>query len=380
MGRPTPFRTPHLIPILALALAACDAGPGGGLVVVDPVYPDRPFYHDFGALRHGSRAEHRVRLRNLDREPVTFQFASPACTCTVPRALDLIDENGALIEEGDLERAGEILTVPPDGLCEFVLGVNTAMVRPNEHKLAIVRLGSTSRTTPYLTFEIHLVAEKLFTVKPADIRMGEIPRGYGGTAKATIMTGVARSDARLIDIVDTVAGDDWDLTARLDHIFVNGEHVWTLVPTLSENLPLGPKHGKVVLSTTDATGQGDAGRLEVDVWAQVVEDVLLLPRRPHFGVVPEGTEGTLRVALKALVPGTRVRVESARVQGPVAQHLSVAYGPAGYVDDEGRAARWELVLTSDEELGTGIFKGRLVVDLDDEQYPVVETGFEGFVR
>lgn len=363
------------IGLFALA-AGCGDARGRGLVVVAPAIPERPFFHDFGTLRHGTRTEHAVHLRNTDPEPVTILSADPACACTRARALRLVDGEGTLVEEGDLESRTGMLTVPPGGLVELVIGMNTASILPNQEKLAVMRVRTSSENTPFLTFEMHVLAEKLFTATPGEIRMGEIPTGSGGSARTNIMTGARDSLARIVEVLETTGA----VTAELEEVFVNDEFVWGLTATFPPLLPLGPQHATIVLATTDAEGQGAGGRFEIAVWASVVPDVVVLPHNLHFGALAPGEGGTLEATLRALVPGARVKVLEAQVEGPRADLFAIDYEPQGYVDDQGRSDRWALRVTSSPEMASGRFAGTLRLRLDDEQTPEVVEEFAGYVR
>ena len=47
-----------------LTLAACDSRPGLGLVVQNPVDPERPYFHDFGTLKFGQQVERVFEIKN----------------------------------------------------------------------------------------------------------------------------------------------------------------------------------------------------------------------------------------------------------------------------------------------------------------------------
>lgn len=368
-------RVTLLILGLAPLFSACAEETAGGLVVLDPSNPARPFFHDMGTIPHGSRREWVVRMQNRDPVPVTIRSVNVPCACTRAKSVRLVDEQGKVLAEGDPESREMVLQVPAGGLFELVIGVYTASIRPNSEKLAMLNLVTTSKVTPFLAFELHVNPQKLFSVTPGEARLAEIPRGYGGSLKISIMTGLRGSEARLLEVLEASPG----VEAELDHIFVNNEHVWGLTVRVLPNQPPGAFRGKVVLSASDAEDQGADRRLEVLVWAQIVEDVAITPLILNFGNLQLGVEGQLRTKVRALVPGARVKVLSAEVSGDVADHLSVEFSAAGYVDSDGRSETWNVVLYADTEMPRGRFRGALTVRLDDEQYPVLEKAFQGFI-
>jgi len=383
MPRPTPRLSPWATALttllvmgsLALFSACGDPPVAEGLVVLDPSNPDRPFFHDLGTVPHGSRREWVVRMQNRDPAPVTIRSINVPCACIRVKAVRWIDAEGQVLGKGDPKSRDMVLRVPAGGLLELVIGVYTASIRANSDKLAMLNLVTTSMATPFVAFELHVKPQKLFSVTPGEARLDEIPRGYGGSVKINILTGLRGSNASLLDVIETTDG----VEAELDHLFIHNENTWSVLVRVLPDQPPGPFRGKVVLSASDDQGQGAEQRLEIPVWAQVVEDITITPLILNFGTLLPGVEGQLQTRVRALVPGARVQVLSAEVSGKVAEHLSVVFSPSGYVDSDGRAEIWDVVVYSDTEMPQGRFRGALTVRLDDEQYPVLEKAFQGLV-
>lgn len=371
----------RLLSLLAIAtlFSACSdpsSAGGQGLVMLEPENPDRPFFHDAGALPYGSSVEHTWSFRNTDSEPVTIKTANPACACTRLKDLRYLPEDGSSPVRGDLDAGRDLLTVPAGATLELVVGISTTSLQPNTDRLAVMRVTTSSRVTPFLTFEVHVKADKPFLVKPAEIRIGDIPLSHGGAGKTLVMTGVRGGAARILDVLEVSGG----LEAELDYQFVNGEHHWTVLARVPGGRDMGVIHERVTLSTTDSDGLGDDGRLILDVWANVVEDVYVAPRM-HFGVIREGEPKTMDVGIRALVPGMRVRVEGVQLVGESSEFIEVLdILPVGYVDDEGRTNAWTLKLQAGDSLPQGAFDLELLVGLDDEQYPEVKSRIQGVVR
>jgi len=374
------------LPALALLAAlpvACD-GPTSehpsprGLVIQNdhPDDPSRPHFFDFGVLEHGSRREQAIRFLNTDPAPVTITEASPACACTSAKRLRLIGEDGSVLEEGNLERRGAMLTVPPGGLAELLLGVNTKSVLPNKEKLAILRLQTDSLNSPFITLEVHLATTRPFLVSPSSIQIGQVPYSHGGAQQCEVMTSSKGADERVLGISSASDG----LEATLDYVFVNDEHVWTVTARTLPLLPKGPIRGQVVLDTALETGE--RGTLRIDVWAQVVDDVGFDRPNPHFGRLRPGETRTLPLQLVARVPGMRVQVEDVVLRGPAAEHLSVRFGPkeGTYVDETGLSELWSVDVVAAGTLPPGRFEVELIALLTDDQVSEVRTKVQGVVQ
>ena len=371
------MRLSTLAPLgLALASSACDgAEPARGLVVVDPDDPARPFFHDAGTLPRGAREQHVWRLRNTDRVPVTFTSATPACQCTRVKAMRTAPAGAHEPVLGRLDSPDGILTVPAGGEMELVVETITASLTPNVDRLAILRVNTSSKHTPFLTFEIHVKAAEPFRVTPGEIRIGEVGISHGGSGTAQVQPAVLDSTLRLTGVKETSGG----LTAELDYLFVTGQHVWTVTATVPPGHPRGVAHGEVLLGTVDEE-DGSTGEVAVEVWANVLDDVHMAERL-HFGAVPAGEEKPMVAHVRALVPGMRVRVLEAIFEGPAADSLRVdGITARTYADADGRSSHWEVELVAGDDLARGPFEATLVVRLDDEQYPELRARVQGVVR
>jgi len=359
-----------------LILAACSSKPQLGLVVQNAVDPDRPTFHDFGTLKFGEEVERTIRMLNTDSDPVSVLSLHPACTCTRVKAMRAVPADGGASVMGDLAMRENILRVEPGGVLEMVVAVNTKSIRPNSDKLGILRVRTDSERTPFLTFEFHVLAEKLFTLSPAELRLGDIPLSHGGSKRITILAGYVDSPAQVLEVLETTGG----IEATLQPTLAGSEVRWDLTATVPQLTELGTRHETILLSTTDEAGQGDAGRLLVDVWARVVPDIIIRPEPIHFGLVSLADGGQAQAELRALVPGTRVRIRQASVTGDHAGALTCSFEPVGYVDDEGRCDRWSLNLLAPPGLAPGQFHSTLECLLDDEDGQPVHASLQGVVR
>ncbi|MDA1265281.1 MAG: hypothetical protein O2816_09415 [Planctomycetota bacterium] len=367
-----------------LPLAACGDSAGGaaakpaGLVILndDPADPRRPFFFDMGRLEHGTRHELPIRMRNTSAESVKIKYASGVCLCLAPERIRLVDEDGQVLEEGDLERQGEVLTVPAGGLVELLLGVNTRSMTANSQKLAILQLGTDAPATPFVQFEVHLESYRPFLISPKSVQLGAIPHTYGGSGQVEVMTGVRRGQGKVVGIRGTTN----DLAATIEYLFVNGEHIWTLTAVVPPMKPKGAFQGVVTLDATD--DEDEPTTLDIPVYAQVVDDVGFDRAVPNFGGMVQGQTRTLPLDVVARIPGLRVRLEDVRLSGPSAEHMSVTWGPkeGAYVDDAGHCERWALQVVASSTLPAGRIEAQVLVLIDDEQYPEVRTDLFGQVR
>jgi hypothetical protein len=374
---------PSVLVTLAASLAlACGPGAsqvssssGANLGLVIQAEGDRKNFHDFGAIPHGTRETHTFVLENTDSVPVTILSTQGACSCVRIKGISYTTEAGD-VHEGDVRATDSILVVPPGELVDItILADTTAVGTPNKDKLSIVRVRTDSKTTPFLTFEVHLVSQKLFQVTPAAVHMNEVPTTSGNAAVVRIITGTPNSPARIVGIAE----QGKRCTAELQETLVGAETLWTLTVTLPELQPLGPVRDRVVLTTTDEAGQGKSGTLEIEVWAQVVDDVVVYPRSANFQVIESGTDAALELELHALVPGMRVKIETVAIESALADHFQITH-EAVAPDANGRSAIWKLALSADAGLPPGRFTGSFRLQLDDDQNPEVRHTFSGIVR
>jgi hypothetical protein len=375
LRRRWPGRAPMALMALAV-LGGCDSQPQLGLVAQNPVDPARPYFHDFGTLEFGQEVERTFTFRNTDPVPVTVLSLHPACTCTRVRSMSTLPPDGGPAVKGDLEMLENIIRVEPGGTLDMVVVVNTKSIRPNSDSLNILRMRTDSKITPFMTFELHVLAEKLFTLSPAELRLGDVPLSHGGSKRISILTGYPNSPAEVVAIMETTGG----IEATLQPTLAVSEVRWDLTATLPPLTRLGARHETILLSTTDDAGVGDAGRLLVHVWARVVPDVVIRADPIHFGLVSAAEGGQAQAELQALVPGARVRILQARFEGPGLEPLRCEFTPLGYVDSEGRCELWSLQLLAPAGMPPGRFRGTLECLLDDEASPRVSAALQGIVR
>ena len=134
-----------------------------------------------------------------------------------------------------------------------------------------------------------------------------------------------------------------------------------------------------MLSTTDGNGEGTSDTLTVEVAARVVPDILIYPQQINLESLEANATKTIPAELRALTPGLRTKVRSARIDGDSSSHITVAYEPVT-PDPLGRSATWKLSLTVSPGLPPGRIQALLVLSLEDDQFPEVSAPLVGFVR
>ncbi len=327
---------------------------------------DRPYFHDFGDRLWGERIEHTYRIENREGRPIVIHDLLPDCSCTQPRVA-YRGTDGERVA-GPRRTQGLDFAIPAGATAEVTVELDTTRIeRPNQHKLAQVRIRSDSAHTPYLTLELHVLVKRSFRCVPAEIVLSDVPQAAGKTARGdiTVETLQDRSRIRGIELVEG------PFHAALEETPVAGETLWILTVTADPGLTLGAHTGKVVLGTTNPDGEGIGQHFDVPVRAQVVEEYVINPRILQ---IQRGPTPRLEGELVALVPGARVRIDAARFEGLGAEHLAVEWQPVA-PDDSGRAQRWKFVVTTTAPLPPELLYGKLLVDLDDPAKPRVDVQY-----
>ncbi|HPF15366.1 MAG TPA: hypothetical protein PLJ12_13975, partial [Planctomycetota bacterium] len=207
---------------LLSGLAACGRGPNNAALppdqqpftasgkstaieVLDPSHPDQPFYHSMGNVPYGQFLVHTFRLRNLESQPITVLRTIPACSCSRVKRIRAIEADGSEVL-GNLELEDHILTVDPGQEFDVDILMDTSKVTPNTSKIAILRVITDSEVQPYLTFEIHFVADKWFEMASPILDLGDVPLGGGVGATLQIYTRPTLHHARLVGVVEASEG------------------------------------------------------------------------------------------------------------------------------------------------------------------------------
>jgi hypothetical protein len=338
---------------------------GAGLVILPEDAP-RAYFHEFGERLWGEQIEHVYLLENREGRTVVVHDLLPDCGCTRPRAAVLLADGTRV--EGGFETRGLDLPVPGGATLEVRIGIDTTRVeKPNQHKLAQVRLRCDSDVTPYLSFELHVMVRRAFHAAPPEAVLKSVPQSAGKSVRVDITTEIAGDTARIRAIEST----EGPFQAELTESQVGSEPVWILIVRADPGLELGPHAGKVVLSTLRADGTGDGQHFSVPVSAQVVEDCAVEPR---VIAIPREEGGVANAVLEALIPGAVVLVRGVKIEGTGSDSLRAEF-TAVDPDDEGRAARWRIQVRPTSALPATALSGNLVIDLDAPGLPEVRVPY-----
>ena len=200
-------RRPPLHWLLACALAACapagdapppsDASaapmpelPPGGLAIVDPQHPAHPTWVELGDIPLGEVVRYEVPLRNRERGPLVIQSIRSGCSCTIPSVYYEADDGHVL--QGDLQSAGNVLTVPAGAVVKLQLEVDSKRSPTrNKPKLVVVRIVTDSPTAPFTSLDVRMRIDAPLLAEPAAIDLGRVAvhaRAEGSTRRASSQT------------------------------------------------------------------------------------------------------------------------------------------------------------------------------------------------
>lgn len=365
-----------LFALLALAECRPEARPAaaGGLSIRNAVRRSgTSFFFDFGDLPFGERVERSFQLVNSDTQAVKIHDLLPSCGCTVAR-VSYTTAAGEEVRGG--VGGGDVITLPPGTTANLSISVDTTHVEViNRDKLSQVRIRSDSRSTPFITLEMHLLVLRTFRAVPDRIDLGETPQSGGKSARTDVSVEDAKSTARIRGI-EKVEGP---FDATVDATTIQGVDVWILVVTCKPGLPLGPVNGRVTLSTSRDGGEREGLPFSVPVSAQIARDVVLHPSLFALHADARGEGALARADLVALVPGERIRVLAASARGASAEALSVGFDPVD-PDDAGRASSWRIILRTTRSLQDALFSGTVAITLDHPRVPTIEAPYSASLR
>jgi len=372
-----------LLALTALACSGDESGaPSGGLGLIigipgpDGLAEDRPNFHDFGEVPFGDVLSHTFKLTNRDPRPVKILSAQGGCSCTSVQAIRITDPETNETITGDLNAEDGIIEIAPGQVADFVMKVDTRKIRKaNTDKLNIMRVRTDSLETPFLMFELRVLAVELFQATPRILRFSHVPESYGATLKSDLITARRGSPVRILGI----EREGQRVRAELEESHINNESVWTLMVTVPAMSKLGPLEDEIVLRTTNSFGEGDDGRFSIKVHAQVVENIIATPRHLNISGFSQTEPARAEALLKTLVPGMRVGILDTVLQGAGADLLSVEI-EAVDPDANGQSSRWNIALTSAGGLPAGRIDGTLVLVLDDTQQAEVRLPYRGVVQ
>jgi hypothetical protein len=312
---------------------------------------------------------------NQDPTPVEVLDVRTPCGCMSVRQLRARLPSGEVVQGDQYTRQQPLLVVPPGAVLEVELLLTTDRVQPNMDKLAVFRLMTSSPASANVTFEAHLMALDSFAATPHELAFGDVPQGFGGRTKVRILAEPRGSAAKILGIAE----QGQRVRAELEETFYGGEYVWHVIGDVPALEPIGAVRDTIVLRTTDAEGNGDAGRMTLQALASVVQDVRITPSLFAFGARKPDEGGELEGTVDALVPGARTKVIGHRFEGPSAEFCEASFEPL-QPDDAGRSISTRIVVKLRPGHAPGAVAARLFLDLDDAQNPSASAAVSGFVR
>jgi len=351
------------------------AGSGAGLVILEPTDSERPFFRDFGQIPRGESREWTIKLLNQDPTPVEILDVRAPCGCMSVRVLRARLASGEVLVGDQYKKEPPLLVVPPGAVLELELALSTERVQANTDKLAVFRVMTSSPASPNITFEAHLMALDSFAATPHELAFGDVPQGFGGRTKVRILAEPRGSAAKILGIAE----QGKRVRAEFEETFYGGEYVWHILGDIPALEPLGAVRDEIVLRTTDANGEGDAGRMKLEALATIVPDVRVTPSLFAFGARKPGEGGELVGTVDALVPGARTKVISHHFEGPSAASFEASFEPL-QPDDAGRSISTRVTVKLRPGHALGAIAARLVLALDDPQNPTASAPVSGFVR
>ena len=133
------------------------------------------------------------------------------------------------------------------------------------------------------------------------------------------------------------------------------------------------------MTTTNADGQGDGAPFTVPILAQISPDVIVSPGVLQLSNVEAAKGATLHAELLALVPGAKLKVLAARLEGDASEDLELVVTPVS-ADEDGRAQRHQIEFRSKPSLKAAHFRGTAVFETDDPRNPRISVPYAGSSR
>ncbi|MCH2107490.1 MAG: DUF1573 domain-containing protein [Planctomycetes bacterium] len=360
----------HLTLLLSLlsvntACSEAPAPPTKGLVIEGGDL-DRPYFHDFGVILDGTSPSHVYRFRNTESNPVTLKDVLASCSCAVP-TVRVVSRSGA-VTPGRLRNDGAVCVIPPGDALEVEVEMDTSRIRrKNTDRLSTVRLRTSSAVTPFHTLEMHVKVQQLIQATPWEIELGEIPRNEIGRGETVVIVAVQDADVELRTARSL--SPELEVTSTEEERF--GQRVWVVEAQLEPGLPMGPWAGALQLIVDAAAFDPPERKVRVPVRANVVEDIVLRPRRVFL---MRSNERGAEFTAEALIPGARFTISSAELRDCPDRLYTTEVTPIA-PDARGQAAKWKIRVKPTEVSQEGEVNARLVVTLDTGE--VLESALLG---
>lgn len=303
---------------------------------------------NFGVISDEKNVQGEFTFKNTGTTTLTIYSTSGSCGCTVPQ---LSKKDYAPGEEGSIKV--EYHPQNRRGPQHTTVTVNT-----NDASQPSVRLDVKSEVRPQVM------------VDPPMISIGQLPKGKGGTFKATLTS-------RLKDVAPTSATPTIaSLSAKVlpgAEVDLNGEKVmqYPIEITVPPEAAVGQVTGNISIRTSDV-----ARVLNMTVTGEVIGDVVANPARLQIGSLAPGAPFTNEMRLTSR-SGKRFKVSKIEEASGMP---TKAFTSITFKESDAEPWAWVVTATGTASQAPGAIRGDLVLTTDIPGEEAVKLGYFGFVR
>jgi hypothetical protein len=336
-----------------------------GLVFVDPQDAEHPGTVQVGTIPYGEVRDASVKLKNVEARPITITRLTAGCSCTFTEIFYL-DASGEKVV-GRPRSTESVLTVPPGVTAEIVLHVDSKLAPlKNKDKNVVIQITTDSDLDPYLSIEARMRVEAMFQCAPPELGFGRVGVNSGGVGKVDIAA-APELRPRLVSVLAAPAG----MEATLEPGPYQGIESWVVTARLEPPVELGYHEGVIRFATTGPNGEGEGHPFDVRVTWNGSPDVEVVPARLLVRPDPRTHVEGADVEVLSHMSGHYFRVVRHELEGASADDFDVTIAPV-FPDEQGRTSRWKVALVPKKDLGARAIEGKLILELDDSQYPKFE--------
>lgn len=228
--------------------------------------------HDFGVVARGAETVHRVKIKNLYKQPIQISSVTTSCSCTQAEI-----EKRTL---GSLEEA------------ELIISIDTKRFMRQKNTTVTVNFGGDHVATVRYPISVYIRTDVVLT--PGSASFGRVDQGEKADRKLTL-TYAGRPDWS----VQSVETDHRDLSAKvIETARENGTVNYDITITAKSSLPIGDFRGQITLITDDANNP----KVPILVEGSVVPDIIITPSVVSLGVMNPGESKDVNIVIRGKKP------------------------------------------------------------------------------
>lgn len=323
---------------------------------------------DLGEIMQGESRKHTYIVGNRGTADLLIHRVNPTCGCTVA---SVKTPDGQLHDPKTQVEGTTLCTLKPGEQAEIMIEFNSTGQPTHKIEKTIVVISSDNKT-PALQLSFRIDVQKVISVEPSPLQLGEVTRGSGTKARVYVKL-LKLDDLTITGFLDKPEYLDvtWEKATAPD-----GMPAIAIDVTLSDKAPTG----YVTAELKAQTNHPKLAQFSIQVYAQVRSEVTFDTGNPisrerlDFGVLTSGQATTKEVDIKNGNPAIPYLLKNIEIDSQYKDFFKVE------TETIESGLHYKVKVTALETLTARFFRGTLKVHADHPDLKMRPIDFHGWVK